>query len=79
MSSLDTKLEFVSEIPFDSVLKRMTVSFREKDRADSARLLILCKGATESVLSCCIDYVDNDGINQPLTPGITRYLNPSYL
>ncbi|KAI9097373.1 hypothetical protein DFS34DRAFT_122024 [Phlyctochytrium arcticum] len=60
------KLSFVSEMPFDASIKRMTVAYQSDQPYGAAAspapvLYLYMKGAIESVLSTCISYLDADG------------------
>jgi magnesium-transporting ATPase (P-type) len=56
-------------MPFDSSLKRMTVVYKHAYAENQSRLLFLCKGAMESVIECCTEFLDENGNNLPITQG----------
>lgn len=65
--TLEKQLSRLDAIPFDSVRKRMS-TFHQKDH----QVLMLCKGATESILDCCTHALE-DGQATPIDR--QKYLN----
>ena len=62
LSFASSSTSFLTEFPFDSVLKRMSVVYRHHSSIDSSlppSLHVLTKGAFESVWSVC-DYIHTD-------------------
>jgi magnesium-transporting ATPase (P-type) len=64
---LQNSYEFVSEMPFDSDIKIMTVIYAKESEKNN--LVYLTKGSVERVLGNCVGYVGNDGNSFPMTPG----------
>jgi calcium-translocating P-type ATPase len=68
---LPEKYEFVAEYPFDSSIKRMTVVYREIETGD---LLLLTKGALESVLPRCKYQLNAEGERTIISTEFTDFV-----
>jgi len=63
------KFDFVMEHPFDAVVKRMTVIYKNKE---TGKYLFLSKGAMESELSICNNYITKDNQILPIQPDVGK-------
>jgi len=69
------KFEFVMEHPFDAVVKRMTVIYKNKE---TGQYLFLSKGAMESELSICNNYISKDNQILPIHTSVGK-LSKKYM
>jgi potassium/sodium efflux P-type ATPase len=72
---ISEKFDFVMEHPFDAVVKRMTVIYKNKE---TGQYLFLSKGAMESELSICNNYISKDNQILPIHPGVGK-LSKKYM
>ncbi|KAG1049090.1 hypothetical protein G6F43_008562 [Rhizopus delemar] len=63
--------ERLGEVPFNSDVKYMSVTCREKNNAQ-AKSYVYVKGATEVILDRCSTYYRSDGTKQPLTAALKQ-------
>ncbi|ORX35845.1 calcium ATPase [Piromyces finnis] len=66
---ISEKYEFIMEHPFDAVVKRMTVIYKNKE---TGKYLFLSKGAMESELSICNNYMTKDNQIEQIHPDVGK-------
>ncbi|MBS0621736.1 MAG: magnesium-translocating P-type ATPase, partial [Verrucomicrobia bacterium] len=59
-----------AEIPFDFDRRRLSVLLK-----NSSSFLMITKGAPESLLACCVDFEDANGVKSPLSSSLLTSIN----